>query len=220
MSLRTPSPSPTPPCNTSWAIWNLSARPACGGSSSPGSEEGGAVGGGPRLHVFDSHAIFMHMLFCCVMHDGPCCHPPTSLLPCPPFRTPQLRRVDAVVISLPLPPCPLEGFSMHDGSATAPPSISAAAASLATTATQAAAPPPSSLPASASGAAGPSGSPALAASSSGGSSVAPRRPVVFLTGRVHPGETPASYVMQVRCAPHLIMGGGGSTRGGRHRPAT
>ena len=32
MSLHTPSPSPTPPCNTSWDTWSLSAHPACGGS--------------------------------------------------------------------------------------------------------------------------------------------------------------------------------------------
>ena len=86
-------------------------------------------------------------------------------------RTPQQRKVEAITISSPLMPCPLEGPGVSDGSAC----LLAPMTRLLSSNTN-------SIQIG-----------GLRRKSSGEGK---GRPVVFITARAHPGETPASFVCQ------------------------
>lgn len=140
--------------------------------------------------------------------------------------------MDALIISQPLLPCPTEGFTTQHLPANAwllrPRNTSqqpTAGGPAGASATGGAAGARAGGVAAGAGAAG-SGTAGPSPGGSGGGSVAAggvpwacggwsghRRPVVFVTGRVHPGETPSSYVTQVTDARVLrVSARGFSTR--------
>jgi hypothetical protein len=113
----------------------------------------------------------------------------------PSHRTPQLRRLDAVVISQPLLPCPLETFGLHQAAPRSERPRTALPGRPGSFAEGAGQSPPFANALADPSAAASEEAAAVAGAMPG--QQAARRPVVFISGRVHPGETPASYVTQV-----------------------